>query len=188
MKSLSSRKQFFTRRKLVIGGLLILIILVGICFYMYQQNKNYNEQQLSTVEKNYVSNEDKKKSTDSSSQNKSSTTPSSDEKTIPSNATVDSGAVPEKPNITRAEQSGDSIRVSAIFTQATNGKCILKLEKNGSTITKEADIIIGASYYTCNGFRIPRSEIPTSGEWQASVTHSLNGKTSDTEVKIINVQ
>jgi hypothetical protein len=113
----------------------------------------------------------------------------SEDKVITPTPTPESESSLEKPNITRAEQSGDYIRVSAIFSNASSGTCLLRLEKAGAqTITKTAEIIVGASYYTCNGFRIPRSELAAPGEWTATIIHQNNNQIEESDKKIINVQ
>lgn len=104
-------------------------------------------------------------------------------------ASQDQSIPPEKPAITRAEQSGDYIRISAIFTKISTGTCALTLEKVGSsTISKSASIIVGPSYYTCNGFKVSRTELPSSGEWTAKITHQLDSKTTVSDTKTIIVQ
>jgi len=118
-------------------------------------------------------------------------TPNQDKVITPDQSGSDSspGEQPEKPSITRAEQSGSNIRVSAILTNASSGTCLLTLRKNGAAdITKTVPITVGPSYYTCNGFLVPRSEIPSGGEWQATVTHQLNGKSTTSDTKTITVQ
>lgn len=93
----------------------------------------------------------------------------------------------EKPTITRAEQdSSGKIRVSAIFTSPTSGTCKVIFEKNGEpTITKSAEIVVGPSYYACNGFLVPLAEFSVGGDWQLSIEHTLNDTTSSTEKQII---
>jgi hypothetical protein len=113
------------------------------------------------------------------------TTPKED-KVLTADQTPTSSSI-EKPTITRAEQSGDYIRVSAILSTASNGSCILTATKSGSpNITKTTAITVGPSYYTCDGFRISKSEFST-GEWSVAVTHELNGKTATSDTKVINV-
>lgn len=82
----------------------------------------------------------------------------------------------EKPTITRAEQdSSGKIRVSAIFSSSTSGTCNAVFEKGGEpTITKSAEIIIGPSYYACNGFLVALDDFPTGGEWSVIVQHVSN--------------
>lgn len=117
-------------------------------------------------------------------------TSSGEDKVItPSPSNNDTGTPPEKPSVTRAEQSGSNIRVSAIFTKSSSGDCLLTLEKSGeTTVTKTAAIIVGPSYYTCNGFLVPRSELGAAGEWTATVTHRLDGKSTVSDTKMVTVQ
>lgn len=95
----------------------------------------------------------------------------------------------EKPTITRAEQNGDFIRISVVLTDASSGTCVVSLSKSGeSTLEKSARIVVGPSYYTCDGFRIPRSELGASGEWQVVVSHTYNDQRSDSDKKTITIR
>lgn len=88
------------------------------------------------------------------------------------------------PQISRAEQSGDNIRVAASFDTATSGTCELRLEKAGAeTVTKTVEIIVAPSYYACNGFRLPVSELSAGGEWSTRVIHRLNGQAASSDTK-----
>lgn len=114
---------------------------------------------------------------------------SGEDKVIAPTPSSPSDTAPEKPTITRAEVSGDYIRISATFTQPSSGECVAVLEKSGATtVTKTASIIVGPSYYTCNGFRIPRSELSQSGTWVVSVIHRANNQESTSEKRNIEVQ
>lgn len=201
MKSIKKNK-LSTRRKLaiVIPSALVLLTCGALAFAYTadywpfdQQSKSNNEAFVDTKEEyndknNQPSRTDNNQTDTSSEQTPQQPTPSED-KTVQTGNTVDQSGVPEVLNITRAEQSGSSIRVSAILSNASNGKCILSLEKTGqASIVKEAPVIIGPSYYTCSGFQIPRSELPTAGQWTAIVLHDINGKRSASERRVINVQ
>lgn len=106
-----------------------------------------------------------------------------------SDETTSDQPAPEKPEVTRAEQSNDNIRVSAIFNKQSNGKCTLRLKKSGyNDVTRTVDIVTGPSYYACDGFRIPVSELPAKGTWQATVTHELNGRSATSDTHSIKVE
>lgn len=95
---------------------------------------------------------------------------------------------PEQPRVTRAEQSGAEIRVTALLKQSSNGTCELRLSKAGqATISQRTNIVIGPSYYAC-GFRIPRGELPAGGQWQAVVLHYQGGGVSRSETKQFQVE
>ena len=187
MKALSYKKSISKRRKIIIFAVILALIVAGGAGTYYYMNRGGDpeSEKLKTVENNYVDSKDLKNNQDSSGSSSSQ----HGEKVTSSNTNVDSEASPEKPNITRAEQTGEYVRVSVVLTQASNGRCTLKLEKNGySTLTKEVPVIIASTYYTCNGFRVPRSELPVGGEWVATVEHYLNGKKSSSDRRMINVQ
>lgn len=94
---------------------------------------------------------------------------------------------PEQPRVTRAEQSGSSIKVTAILERSSPGYCQLQLSKAGQqTITRKTEVIVGPSYYAC-GFTLSRSDFSTSGEWQAVVLHYVNNASTASEPKILKV-
>lgn len=157
-------------KKLILLGLLFLGIS-GTAGAAYVINQRDDSTPPVTTERNYVEDED---------QPLTNGTPGTEDKVItPSESAYDTDETMqlEKPNITRAEQSGDFIRVSALLSQPSTGECKASFTKDGSaSLDKRAKIIVGPSYYTCNGFRIPRSEFAPSGQWKVTVTHELNGK------------
>ena len=172
-------------KKILIISLISLVILAGAAGITYKLLNNNKVADSNTVppDSNFVTDKDQPLT--------DGTTPNEDKVITPSPGTPtgDTGAQPEKPNVTRAEQSGTNIRVSAVFTSASSGACLLTLQKSGATtITKTAPVIVGPSYYTCNGFLVPRAELSSAGEWTATVTHQLDGKTTASDAKTITIQ
>lgn len=94
------------------------------------------------------------------------------------------------PQIIRAEQSGSEISISVIFPKQVNGQCRLSLSKNGfKTYEQTVSVIVGATYYTCNGFRFAANILPADGEWSSNVTLITGTGTETTsDIKIINIQ
>lgn len=126
---------------------------------------------------------------DNNSSGNTSTEPGNTTQDDTSDETTSDQPAPEKPEVTRAEQSGDNIRVSAIFNKQSNGKCTLRLKKSGyNDVTRTVDIITGPSYYACDGFRVPVSELPAKGTWQATVVHKLNGRSAASDTHSIKVE
>jgi len=172
-------------KKILIGSIIGLVLVAGAAVTTVTLlNMKKNDPNTVPPDSNYV--------TDKNQPITNGTTPSEDKVITPSpsnnNSPSDSGEQPEKPSITRAEQSGNNIRVSAVFTNASSGSCILTLQQNSTTITKTAAIIIGPSYYTCNGFLVPRSELPAAGQWTATVTHQIGTKSTVSDVRNITIQ
>jgi hypothetical protein len=90
--------------------------------------------------------------------------------------------------ITRAGQNSTdkSIYVGALIQGASSGTCTLELTQNGSVIyTAVASIIRQNSLYTCDGFLVNITSIPTAGDVAAKVTIN-NGLQSATSTQIIN--
>lgn len=108
--------------------------------------------------------------------------------TEPSSNDTSNQSSPEKPEITRANQRDDKIKVAAIFDESSNGQCILRVSKEGEdTIKRTADIMTAPSYYACDGFSIPVSEFPSGGRWSVTVTHKIGEATTKSEVKYVEV-
>ncbi len=182
---IKNRKKLSKKKLALLIACLLLLGSVG-GYIAYSVNKTAdNNKKLSTVEDNQVEDEEQPLVDDY----EDSTNSSGKEKVLqPSASSRSAQNSLEKPNITRAEQTGDFIRVSAIFSQSSSGRCILKISKVGQpTIQKEVSIVVGPSYYACNGFRVPRTEIPSAGKWDIIVVHELNGEAVNSDRKTINV-
>ncbi|MBI2798430.1 hypothetical protein HYX70_04020 [Candidatus Saccharibacteria bacterium] len=91
------------------------------------------------------------------------------------------------PQITTIDQNATTVMVRAMVNNATTGTCTLKLQKTGQAdITQTAPIARVTSYYACQGFNVPKSQIPINGEWTVTVLFANdqgNGQSGD----IINV-
>lgn len=169
-----------TKKIIIIAIIIFIFALAAGAFYLYSNQKNNNDKGLSTVENNRVEDKDQKL-TDGE-------LPAEDKTIVSDESTPISGGNIEVPNVTRAEQTGDFIRVSALFSKPSSGRCILKIQRPGAnTISREAQIIVGPSYYVCNGFRIPVADLPSKGAWDIIVVHEAEGKTANSEKKRINV-
>ncbi len=171
---ISSKKPFYKRKKVVALFLIIFVIITGATVFALRSNDNKSTNPSSGKAK-----PEKTEKKESVKQESVASDSEQEKEAVRVSDSVASSDSIEAPNITRAEQIGDFIRVSAIFNNPSNGKCILKFEQAGQTrLQKEAPVVIGPSYYACNGFRVPRSELPNSGGWNIIIIHELNGKTA----------
>ena len=95
----------------------------------------------------------------------------------------------EAATITRASQDGDRIRIAAIFNQPAYGTCELRIEKTGeTTITASSAIVVGASYYSCDGFMLQRNEFSNPGTWEVTVIHKSSSGSIKSEAKNITIK
>ena len=94
----------------------------------------------------------------------------------------------EAPVITRAEIVNGNVRVSAILNSASNGSCKLVISKGDRTVEKSARIVVGPTYYSCDGFRFSTDELGEDGKWSVYVVHETSDKTAKSEVKTIDVE
>jgi cytoskeletal protein RodZ len=94
----------------------------------------------------------------------------------------------EKPAITRAEQSGDMIKVVATYSNTPRGNCQLRATiPNQTTLSYEAPIVIGPSYYVCS-FTIPVSSFPVSGNWTVNLFQQVDTSKSESASVILEVK
>lgn len=174
-------------KKLLIFISVAVLLLASVGVYLWMKSDTAQKQEVAQNNPqtdNIVTDKDQPLTNGTSSgQDKTITTKPDNQATSDPNA-----ADPEKPTITRAEVSGDYVRVSATFSRPSSGTCRLSLEKKGAaSVVKDAQIVVGPSYYTCDGFRIPKSEF-SSGQWTGTVTHILSGKSTVSDNITLNVQ
>ena len=170
-------------------AILITIVLIGIGVYIFVKQNTENRRQqesLKSIDANKAQNEKPIQGTSKNSDSSSSQT-TDDEKTIvPTDPATNNDGDLEKPVITRAERTGTNVRVSAIFTKPAYGSCTIIFEKQGEkAISRSAQVVVGSSYYSCNGFLIPVSDFSSKGEWLVKVTHENNGKTVTSDTKSV---
>lgn len=178
-------------RKIILSfAILVTTVLIGIGVYVFVKQNNENRRQqesLESIDANKAQNEKPIQGTSPEDSASSSNQVTDDGKTIvPTDPATNSDSDLEKPVITRAEQTGMNVRVSAIFTQPAYGSCTVIFEKQGEkAISRSAQVVVGSSYYSCNGFLIPISDFSSKGEWQVKITHENNGKTATSDTKSV---
>ncbi len=177
------------KKRLFIGAAIVLTILLSLSIFFWIKSQEDAKQKI--AENEYVKeSKSKPKKKDKEPQPAESPQQIQEEGekiTRTSDRSSNTGS-PEAPTITRAEQVGDTIRISAMLNKPSSGRCVLKLSQTGSaTIQKDVSVVVGPSYYICNGFRIPRSEFPVGGTWNILVVHQLGGQSSSSDGSTINV-
>lgn len=167
---------------LFIGLALVLLIVAGASVW-YFSSLNTRDNALESIDLESGSEAPKPVEGEASNQSDSDKTivPTGDESLQPSEAV-------QKPTITRAQQVNDNIRVTAIFNQATLGSCTVKFEKDGQTVSESAQIVVGPSYYSCDGFLIDKSKFPATGDWDVWVTHIQDGKSSNSDKQRVTIR
>lgn len=175
----------------------IAILIIGVSVvasyfaYSFWQNRPLSNQGLtdlndktSSIQQDQVENSDTK-----SNSALPQKPPAQNNTETPSVDTENSSNVtPEKPNITRAEQSGSNLKVTAIFHSSSSGSCELRLSKSGQkTISQKTSIVTGPSYYAC-GFSVAISSLPAKGQWSAVIVHYISGASTTSDSKTIEVE
>jgi hypothetical protein len=96
--------------------------------------------------------------------------------------------VPVSATITQALQQDATITIRALVNGANSGTCQLTLSQSGQTdITRSAAVGVQANYAICQGFDLPTSDFPTSGNWTLSIVIQTSGSTSSPAQRSIQV-
>ena len=180
------KHQKNNKKKITILILVIILIIAGVFSYLFFTGKIFDHQHTDSL-KSIDANKDGSKGATTVP----GTTPSQD-----SNKTIiptDNNSSPqtniEKPLITRAEQSGANVRVSAIFSKPAYGDCLLTIEKVGqTTLSQTAQVVVGPSYYACDGFVINVNSFPSKGDWTVTVVHRYNKESVASDPSTLTIQ
>lgn len=180
-------------RKIILSFVILIIVVIfgiGVYIFVKQTNENRRQQEsFESIDANKSQNQKPIQGTLPEDTDSSSNQATDDGKTIvPTAPATSNDSDLEKPVITRAERIGANVRVSAIFTKPAYGSCTIIFEKQGEkAISRSVQIVVGSSYYNCNGFLIPMSDFSSNGQWQVKVNHENNGKivTSDTKSVVL---
>ena len=97
-------------------------------------------------------------------------------------------ASPVSVTVTSLGNSSDNIYVNALVEGSTSGTCKLTLTNGSSRIEKSASVGFQVSYYICQGFSVPSSELVPKGEWNALIELTSPNGTAKSEVKKVTVQ
>ena len=178
---------------IVLASFLAAILLAsGIAFSIMQQNNatQSNEEQTKAVDETSSVKENQVEDSGNSS-NDGASLPEKTSSYAPVETDTDnpdsSTSSPERPTVSRANQSNDQITVVATFQQESAGYCELQLTQPGqTTISRQANIVVGPSFYTC-GFRLQRSEIPNSGQWAAVIIHHIGSNSTSSNPETFEV-
>ena len=181
MKIKTTQKN--NKKKIIILSILTLLVLgAGVYFAVRSYNDN-DQNAIESINQESASSESKnpiKGTVDTSKDSDPKTIIPSDEGQETSNSEL------EKPQITRAEQSGTNVRVAAIYTNPAFGTCSVVFEKSAeSSVVRSAAVVVGPSYYSCDGFLIPLADFSTKGEWTVRVEHTFNGETVSSDKQSI---
>lgn len=87
--------------------------------------------------------------------------------------------------ISNASQQDTTVVVRALINGTTSGTCTLTARLSGQTqLTRTAATNAQASYVICQGFNIPASDFPASGNWQIEVQIESNGNKASAKTNV----
>ena len=90
--------------------------------------------------------------------------------------------------ISRANQTSAGLSIGTVIDGAKSGTCTVALSRSGQpTISKSFTIAYEATSAFCQEAVIPLDEITTSGDWQLSVSATVDGKTSKPATQTVNI-
>lgn len=80
------------------------------------------------------------------------------------------------------DEIGGPLIVKAIITGTSTGKCSLSLQKDSVTKKYEANLINLGTYFGCEGFSIPISDL-SAGKWNLNLSIEGNSISQEVEIK-----
>lgn len=88
-------------------------------------------------------------------------------------------------NFSAANQdvAGGQVIVKALINGATSGTCKLVMSKDGTEKTYTTSVTNLGTYYGCDGFSIPASDL-SAGSWKALLTITSGSSSGSTEQQI----
>lgn len=99
-----------------------------------------------------------------------------------------SSATPVSVTISSFGKSGDNVYINALVAGSTSGTCRLTLTNGNTKLEKSASVSLQVSYYICQGFTVPASELVPKGDWNALIELSSPNGNAKSEVKKVTVQ
>lgn len=93
----------------------------------------------------------------------------------------------QPPVISTLEQAGDEITVRTVLNDIKSGTCTLTLSQGTRKVTKTAPVGLVTSYYSCQGFDVPKSELGSTGTWSAVVKVEANGDSVNSAAQTLEV-
>lgn len=94
------------------------------------------------------------------------------------------------PTVTYAGQYGNQIEVGAYVSNLfeDGGTCTLELKKDGVTKSVSVQGVKNVNSVDCPVMAIDRSQLPSSGKWQAVVSYSSASSEGSSEIKYFEVR
>jgi hypothetical protein len=169
------------KTKFLIFIVLALIIAGGaVASYLYLFRPQKNSKDVSEATKKQA--EQKDVEVAKSSENKNSQPDNVQNSQSPSQAST--VAI----NISSLGVSGQNVYISALVSGTTSGTCKLTMQNGSATVSKQASVGLQVSYYICQGFTVPLSELVPKGEWNAFIELSSPNGNAKSEIKQVTVK
>jgi len=169
MKSIqrNSKKASKKRALLIIGAILLLLIAAGTVYALSRDNTD-DTRPTETVDNSPQDSNTEGTETD----NIDTKDPAPTENLPEETPDAELGAT------FTIDQIDSVVRVSTLIQSVSStGSCILKFEKDGVMITREAGIQANPSSSTCKGFNISKSDF-SAGVWSVELTISIPPKST----------
>lgn len=91
--------------------------------------------------------------------------------------------------ITDASQYNDVIEIRSYVNEVSStGHCSIQLEKDGSSVTKEVEVLTNAETSSCKTVDIPISEFNSDGTWIVKVLYSSDTATGESQITNVEIK
>jgi cytoskeletal protein RodZ len=168
----TSRKKLFL--SLIVGVLLVGGVGVPMAYHLHKKDSSQTGHS-GVNQVNYGAPKKEDSAQTSSSKNDVAQKPADpDGKPEPAQPTA-----PVSATLTQAQQQDATITIRALVNGTNSGTCQLTLSQGGQPdITRSAAVGVQANYAICQGFDLPTSDFPTSGNWSLSLVIQTSSGTS----------
>ncbi len=192
MKSMKKHSRYTRHSLAIILGATLLVVAGGLVAY-HQLHKHIaplalNPSPLAAQKNNAINygppTAEEKAQADANKQRLAQQTEQNNtQSSSPSTKTV-------TPTITSVVQNGSQIQVYGYVSGIVedNGSCAATFTQAGQTVTKISQAFANATTTNCTTLSLDRSEFPTTGEWQVTLTYSSQTAKGISQPRSLNIQ
>lgn len=157
------------RRIILYTALALLVITLGLIVYLFLANASESNRETTKQRSNQTTTTPD----EVADSDESNVTPGRDGDEITNNPPSQPSSPPNSGSIsiTRAEQVGDTVVVSAIVSGVNSGNCSATFTQGTKQVSESAAIQQGPSYYGCQ-IEVPRNQFSSAGTWSVAITAS----------------
>jgi cytoskeletal protein RodZ len=181
-------KKFHFTRKTVVLALVIVVALTGGGVLAYQQTRPDNTSQ--TPVNPETSQNDDNINLDPPTEEEKQETEQHKDNLTKENEQPTGGSAKASITIVDASQYGQDIEVRVMVSGVyeEGGICKVTFTQGSQSLSKQSKGFKDATTTTCPPITVPRSEFPSAGDWNATVTYSSATASGASASKTVRVQ